>query len=308
MKNPALLFCLSFVAVLVAFPAFGQGFPEQQRYGYQPQIVPPPNNPDVLSGVAMGSGEDRFFLDRFGRRFKIYRARPFQPGSDSALPSRSDAVPTVPPAGENPLSALKSPVGTEVGQTQTLTSMDNRYPSGAVADGAPDLSSYPKPVADRDLKQEPILRRTEPAMEPVARGEWPAATKRPDPRVSAAPEKTSPPPSRLLESPSSPGDKLAVNRPQPGFGGPGQQAALPKRESPAVPVPEPQSKPEPPPDPLASLAYGKPVKGKKGFVTLEEHPNLPEIDVRGIAPGTPVEFPDPRDANKIIQFRVPKFD
>jgi len=62
--------------------------------------------------------------------------------------------------------------------------------------------------------------------------------------------------------------------------------------------------PAPPkPDEFANLPFAKPVPGKVGFVTLSTY--SAEIDVRGIAPGTPVEIPDPRDASKTIQFRVP---
>jgi len=42
-----------------------------------------------------------------------------------------------------------------------------------------------------------------------------------------------------------------------------------------------------------------------GYANLPGHANLPEIDVRGILPGTPVEVPDPTDPGKTIQFRVP---
>ncbi len=55
-----------------------------------------------------------------------------------------------------------------------------------------------------------------------------------------------------------------------------------------------------------SLPYAKPVPGRKGFVTLGgANSNLPEIDVTGIPPGTPVEIPDPNNPGKTIQFRVP---
>jgi len=54
------------------------------------------------------------------------------------------------------------------------------------------------------------------------------------------------------------------------------------------------------------LPFGRPVSGKPGYVTLPgESRNLPEIDVRGIAPGTPVEIPDPNVPGATIQFRVP---
>ncbi len=65
------------------------------------------------------------------------------------------------------------------------------------------------------------------------------------------------------------------------------------------------SKSSPPPS-LKSYPFGKPVPGKSGFVTLPSpHDGLGEIDVRGIAPGTPVEIPDPTKPGKKIYFRVP---
>lgn len=70
---------------------------------------------------------------------------------------------------------------------------------------------------------------------------------------------------------------------------------------------------ESPPPPKSSggefdhLPFGQPVPGKAGYVTLSgEHSSLPEIDVRGIAPGTPVEIPNPNVPGASIQFRVPE--
>lgn len=61
-----------------------------------------------------------------------------------------------------------------------------------------------------------------------------------------------------------------------------------------------------PPSQLKSYPFGKPVPGKGGFVTLPApHDGLGEVDVRGIAPGTPVEIPDPTKPGKKIYFRVP---
>jgi hypothetical protein len=69
----------------------------------------------------------------------------------------------------------------------------------------------------------------------------------------------------------------------------------------------PSSKSQTPPpaeDPeFANLPYAKPVPGKVGFVTVSSYKG--DIDVRGIAPGTPVVIPDPGDSSKTIQFRVP---
>jgi hypothetical protein len=80
-----------------------------------------------------------------------------------------------------------------------------------------------------------------------------------------------------------------------------------------------EASPPPQPDPVhresattesstpdsTKLPFAQPVPGRSGYVKLSDHPNLPEIDVRGIAPGTPVEVPDPGQSGNTIQFRVP---
>lgn len=54
------------------------------------------------------------------------------------------------------------------------------------------------------------------------------------------------------------------------------------------------------------LPFAARIPGKPGFVNLTgSHSSLPEIDVRGIASGTPVEIPDPNAPGSSIQFRVP---
>ena len=54
------------------------------------------------------------------------------------------------------------------------------------------------------------------------------------------------------------------------------------------------------------LPFAARIPGKPGFVNLTgAHSSLPEIDVRGIASGTPVEIPDPNAPGSSIQFRVP---
>ena len=59
-------------------------------------------------------------------------------------------------------------------------------------------------------------------------------------------------------------------------------------------------------DTYDNLPFAVPVPGKAGYVNLPApHTGLPEIDVRGIEPGTPVEIPDPNNAGATIQFRVP---
>lgn len=62
----------------------------------------------------------------------------------------------------------------------------------------------------------------------------------------------------------------------------------------------------PPPDPFAGLPVGIPVPGKPGFVNLPEpYADLPQIDVRGIPAGTPVEVPNPLQVGRKVRFRVP---
>jgi len=69
--------------------------------------------------------------------------------------------------------------------------------------------------------------------------------------------------------------------------------------------PEPKSSANQPAPDTNKLPFAQPVPGRTGFVKLSDHPNLPEIDVRGIAPGTPVEVPNPASSGSTIQFRVP---
>jgi hypothetical protein len=57
---------------------------------------------------------------------------------------------------------------------------------------------------------------------------------------------------------------------------------------------------------LDNLPFAEPVPGKKGYVRLTgKNSGYPEIDVRGIAQGTPVEVPDPVTPGRAIRFRVP---
>lgn len=66
------------------------------------------------------------------------------------------------------------------------------------------------------------------------------------------------------------------------------------------------SSPVAPPDPFAGLPSAIPVPGKQGFVTLPDpYADLPQIDVRGIASGTPVEVPNPLIPGQKVRFRVP---
>lgn len=60
------------------------------------------------------------------------------------------------------------------------------------------------------------------------------------------------------------------------------------------------------PDAFSNLLVGIPVPGKAGFVNLPDpYSGLPQIDVRGIASGTPVEVPNPLQPGERVRFRVP---
>lgn len=70
--------------------------------------------------------------------------------------------------------------------------------------------------------------------------------------------------------------------------------------------PPPTANPGAEADEFNHLPFAIPVPGKAGYVTLPgPGAGLPQIDVRGIAPGTPVEIPDPKKSGSTIQFRVP---
>ena len=58
-------------------------------------------------------------------------------------------------------------------------------------------------------------------------------------------------------------------------------------------------------DSTSTLPFAKPIPGQTGFVRLDGRAELPDIDVRGLSPGTPVEVPDPASPGTTIQFRVP---
>lgn len=279
---------------------WSRGLQPGEHYGYRPEVLAP--QPEV----AMAPEEGRFYIDRFGRHFKVYRARPFSPGAvrtDPAWAPPGEAVPVLPPAGD-PMEALRPGTpGGEIEKARRFVPGDSgRYAtSQPVPEPMPDLSQYPKPSQDRDWRSEPMLRR-EPVLTPVPRQDWPG-------QASSSPQAERGNVTAPAELPPDPWQRPAGPRvesktaTQPGTG------TVPRMDEPVAKAPE--KKPAPPAepeDPYANLSYGKPVPGKKGFVTLEAHPNLPEIDVRGIAPGTPVEFPDPREPTEIIQFRVPKFE
>jgi hypothetical protein len=125
-------------------------------------------------------------------------------------------------------------------------------------------------------------------------------------RLSGTTETSRPP-----QNPTPPrnSDRDADDRPsQPG--GFNRATTEPRNENlasvpPPAPAPAPEKKPAPPSDQFSHLPFAVPVPGKAGYVKLPGHAGLPEIDVRGMAPGTPVEIPNPAQPGKTIQFRVP---
>lgn len=55
---------------------------------------------------------------------------------------------------------------------------------------------------------------------------------------------------------------------------------------------------------MNNLPFAVAVPGRSGYVKLPNR-DLPDIDVRGIPPGTPVEVQDPERTGETIQFKVP---
>jgi len=297
----------------------GERVAQNERYGYHPEQIP--RHPDVLPET----GEDRYFLDRFGRRFKVFRARPFRSGDERGgdvrgWDNRRSDVPSVPRVEEDPLEVLRRPEPPaedrgEMPRARRYSGETNRYSYDGDSEELPDLSRYPKPsqgVAEPSWRVEPPTRsqsRTEPDLVPVPPEELPEDNR---PNSSGdlrgqgdrmVPGRDEPFPAGQrgsgLDRSGEPAGSRESARREPPFD---------SRQSDRQMPPENREAPVEEEDPYVDLSYGKPVEGKKGFVVLEEHPNLPEIDVRGIAPGTPVEFPDPRDPDQMIQFRVPEWD
>lgn len=126
------------------------------------------------------------------------------------------------------------------------------------------------------------------------------------PRLSAAAPRQSGAPSASSEPATSPPQERRLSpaledMPAGGFetreavGNNTESLASTKREAP------PAKK-----NSFSHLPLAVPVPGKSGYVSLPApYTNSPEIDVRGIPPGTPVEIPDSNNPGKTIQFRVP---
>lgn len=55
----------------------------------------------------------------------------------------------------------------------------------------------------------------------------------------------------------------------------------------------------------AEHPFATPVPGRSGYVKLPGREHFPDVDVRGIAPGTSIDVPDPEQPGGSIGFRVP---
>ncbi len=118
-------------------------------------------------------------------------------------------------------------------------------------------------------------------------------------RVASAPAPKPPQERRLAPEL----DNMASNTPPPGGFEPRETTS---RQSDTLASSERKSSPPASTNPFSHLPLAVPVPGKAGYVTLPPpYTNSPEIDVRGIAPGTPVEIPDGSSPGDTIQFRVP---
>jgi hypothetical protein len=294
-------------------PAQGQ---MQPRPGYDPNFAPgtaptpaDPYGRVVTPGTAPQPGmQPRPSLDS---RYPVYTTQPAVP---PASPGSGLVTSTLPPLPDSPTSmpsaSQTAPVGGFV--------PPEPYPtSGASVAQAPTGPSMPGPEAPI-FRREPVL---EPAPAPSPSGPEPVLVPAtgPGPSVTGSdapifrnPSSTPPavnppaptaPPSNQVASTGATGtrwettgaDGTSPGQSRTGLAGSVGSLPAPKNDSPAPPKPESGE--------FANLPFAKPVPGKVGFVTLSTYGG--EIDVRGIAPGTPVEIPDPSDSNKTIQFRVP---
>lgn len=192
----------------------------------------------------------------------------------------------------------------------------------------PTLGSRGVQTAPKLATMQPVKIRP-PQVEPLPREHERWLSLRVPPPVPAA---STPRPSREPSTedgffaPSSGGGEPSVAFREPAREAQKQAITPPPQPPPAPPATKTakkESAPKPPPSKSSSapkegpgsskassefdhLPYGVPVPGKAGYVTLGgAHSGLPEIDVRGIAPGTPVEIPDPGAPGATIQFRVP---
>lgn len=117
-------------------------------------------------------------------------------------------------------------------------------------------------------------------------------------------------PSRYLQEPSTGGTQMQSEQPLVNADPAAPQTPVTETKPDANTPPAPDSTPTPPvtpappapepPKPAAELPFGKPVPGKKGFVTSPFDGSAGIIDVRDIAPGTKV-----RDPYTGKVFRVP---
>lgn len=259
----------------------------QPRPGYDPNQVPGvagvPSDPygrPVTPGSVAAPDPGMQPRPPLDSRYPVYTTQPAVP---PVYPGPGLATTTLPPLPDSP--PAQEPV----------------MVPGAVAQAEPYPTSGEAPIFRREPGPEPMA----PAV-PPAPGSEPVLIPAPAPgsaaMVSNAPifrggQATMPPVEAPAPAQSGPAADPAKTAPPgvPSSTGLAGTLPPPKRETP----PSTPAKP----DEFAGLPFASPVPGKIGFVTLSTYSG--EIDVRGIAPGTPVEIPDPRDGNKTIQFRVP---
>ncbi len=301
-----------------AYPQ-GQGQGQMQpRPGfdpnYPPGAVPPatdaygrPVNPGAYTATAPQQGmQSRPSLDS---RYPVYTTQPAVPPAYPA-PGSDPGASTLPPLPDSPSSmqTAQPPAYPQGTYPQTNSPAPTTPPpAGVYGNSGGSLAQAPAgpsmPPSDA-----PIFRR-EPVLEPA-----PAPATAQGGGANAPIFRTTPPssPTPPTQTPPATGSGSQWETARTGGGtsmggSPATGSSTGSRQSgTGLPAPRNETPPAPPKpeaSEFANLPFAKPVPGKVGFVTVSTYSG--EIDVRGIAPGTPVEIPDPSDGTKTIQFRVP---
>ncbi len=261
-----------------------RAYPPRPPMPSSPEFQPRPGLPDSRYPVGPQTGEGTAIplpppAIRPGEEFPSV----YPPITDES--SASVPLPDPPPVFGPPPSPSPPLAQAPTGPTMPPSDTAPIFRRSRVPESIPAPASVP--ARENDPAPPP---RLEPAPNPV-----PPANSPPSAPESLAPIfRPTPPPSVGREEPVL-APAPAPGRNSSGTSSPGSGGTPARTELPPVPsVPE---------EDFSGLPFAKPVVGKVGFVTLPDYSG--EIDVRGIAPGTPVEIPDPKDESKTIQFRVP---
>ena len=277
----------------------------QSRPGYDPNYapgaVPPatdaygrPVNPGTTAATAPQQGmQPRPSLDS---RYPVYTTQPAVPPAYPG-PGADPGASTLPPLPDSPPSMQSAQPPAYPQMTPApAPAPTTPPPAGTYGNSGGSLAQAPAPAGPAMPPSDAPIFRREPVLEPApAPATAPSAGSNAPIFRNTAPSTQTPP----VQTPPATGNgsqwETARSGTGPSTSTSGTGLPTPRNETPAPPKPEANE--------FANLPFAKPVPGKVGFVTVSTYSG--EIDVRGIAPGTPVEIPDPSDASKTIQFRVP---